>query len=204
MGTSAGAIMTTTTAKKRYTVQEFLALPDDGVERWLINGELRENEPELPGVPMTIRNRFHSSVMSNIAISIGIWRLLQPKPRGTILCGEAGIVFPPPIVDTFGVDVAYVSPEVNASQHAESQYLEGIPSLCVEIISRTDSYLKISEKTRRYFDGGVAIVWIINPYAQTVTVFTSDLHPMVYDINKQIPVHPSMPGYSPKVLDFFE
>ena len=36
------------------TADEFLALPDDGVERWLIHGEVRE-------FGMTIRNRWHSN-----------------------------------------------------------------------------------------------------------------------------------------------
>jgi hypothetical protein len=38
------------------TTEELLALPEDGKNRWLINGELREDS-------MTIRNWVHSSVV---------------------------------------------------------------------------------------------------------------------------------------------
>jgi hypothetical protein len=31
------------TPPREMTVDEFLAMPDDGVERWLIRGRLREN-----------------------------------------------------------------------------------------------------------------------------------------------------------------
>ena len=51
------------TASTLMTTEELLALPDDGVERWLIRGELREKHPPPEGPPMTVRNRFHSRVM---------------------------------------------------------------------------------------------------------------------------------------------
>jgi len=42
----------------KMTVEEFLELPDDGVERWLVDGEVRViGEPGEDG--MTIRNYMH-------------------------------------------------------------------------------------------------------------------------------------------------
>ncbi len=38
--------------KKLMTAEEFLALPDDGKERWLVRGEVFPREPS-----MTMRNR---------------------------------------------------------------------------------------------------------------------------------------------------
>ena len=48
------------------TTEEMLALPQNGVERWLIRGELRE-------VPMTVRNRRHSRLMARIAYLLESW-----------------------------------------------------------------------------------------------------------------------------------
>jgi ribosomal protein S27E len=42
------------------TMEQLLALPDDGVERWLIRGQLREKL-------MTYRNRWHSRIMVRVA-----------------------------------------------------------------------------------------------------------------------------------------
>ena len=53
------------------TAEEFLALPDDGMERDLIRGEIREK-------PMTRRNRDHSGVEAKIAALLIIWLLQQP------------------------------------------------------------------------------------------------------------------------------
>ena len=44
------------------TTEEMLALPDNGMERWLIDGELRER-------PMTVRNRFHRAAVSAVGQS---------------------------------------------------------------------------------------------------------------------------------------
>lgn len=46
----------------KMTTADMLALPENGVERWLIDGKLREK-------PMTVRNRFHSRTMMTIGIS---------------------------------------------------------------------------------------------------------------------------------------
>jgi hypothetical protein len=48
--------------KKLMTTEEFLALPDDGVERWLINGVVREF-----GDIMTRRNRHHGRLTARLA-----------------------------------------------------------------------------------------------------------------------------------------
>ena len=81
----------TATAPKIWTAEDLLAMPDDGIERWIIRGELREKQPEIPGATMTVRNRHHSSVMSYIAATIVIWLRTQPQPRGQVYCGEAGV-----------------------------------------------------------------------------------------------------------------
>jgi hypothetical protein len=54
------------------TAEEFLALPDDGVERWLIRGQLREKRPQPGAKPMTVRNRTHSSIMAQVTKFLGL------------------------------------------------------------------------------------------------------------------------------------
>ncbi len=50
---------------------------------------------------------------------------------------------------------------------------ESVSDFVVEIISPTDSYLKVSKKLREYFKAGVKVVWQIVPEEQTVYVYTS-------------------------------
>ncbi|HZU35196.1 MAG TPA: hypothetical protein VFA18_04785, partial [Gemmataceae bacterium] len=48
------------------TTEELLALPADGVDRWLIRGRLWEK-------PMTVRNRVHSRIMARVARLLDEW-----------------------------------------------------------------------------------------------------------------------------------
>ncbi|HEV3437722.1 MAG TPA: hypothetical protein VG122_10210 [Gemmata sp.] len=48
--------MSSASSVKLMTAEEFFALPDDGVERWLIRGELREKRD----TDMTRRSKSHS------------------------------------------------------------------------------------------------------------------------------------------------
>jgi Uma2 family endonuclease len=114
------------------TTEEMLALPDDGVERWLINGELREK-------PMTVRNRFHSALMASVVYVLKEWCHRQPAPRGAVLCGEAGVRLRRDPDLTVGVDVVYISAEVNARQTDETTLIDGAPVLAVEILSPNDT-----------------------------------------------------------------
>ena len=67
------------------TTEELLAIPEDGVRRWLIDGELRES-------PMTVRNRFHSQIMISVGTELKIWLRQQPNPRGQIHQKNVGLV----------------------------------------------------------------------------------------------------------------
>src|SRR5687767_9107874 len=91
------------------TTEELLALPDDGVRRWLIDGELRES-------PMTVRNRFHSRVLICVGTELELWLRQQPPPRGQILGGEAGVRILQKPDTTVGIDVVYVSHDVIVNQ----------------------------------------------------------------------------------------
>src|SRR4051794_38792812 len=97
------------TAATPMTTAELLALPENGMDRWLIAGELRER-------PMTLRNRFHSRIMVCGCTERKNWNRLQPPPRGQVLCGEAGVRLIQDPETTFGIDIIYVSPEVIVRQ----------------------------------------------------------------------------------------
>src|SRR5262249_28365498 len=121
-----GGIMATVTTPM--TTEEMLALPENGMERWLIAGELRER-------PMTIRNRFHSRAMICVGTELELWLRRQPLPRGQVLGGEAGVRLSRDPETTVGIDVVYVSAEVVVQQTGDSTLIDGVPTLVVEILS---------------------------------------------------------------------
>ena len=125
------------TAEKLMTLEEFEALPDDGVERHLIQGKLYECDSERVG-NVTIRNRFHTRVASKLCQHLENWIDQQAPPRGHVHVGEIGFVLRQNPDTRIGIDVAYVTAEVEAAQDEDRTVIVGIPTLAVEILSPSD------------------------------------------------------------------
>jgi Uma2 family endonuclease len=194
----------TATPPKLWTAEDLLAMPDDGVERWIIRGQLREKPSEFPEAQMTVRNRHHCELTVNVGTSIKTWLKTQPKPRGVVYAGELGVVLPGRS-STIGVDVAYATADVVAvKDDSKSTLLQGLLTLAVEILSPNDTIEQIREKTREYLDAGVPLVWVIEPDDQTVKVCRPGQPSETFNINQRLPEYPAMPGFSPTVADLFE
>jgi Uma2 family endonuclease len=189
------------TATSLMTAEEMLALPDDGTERWLIAGELRERSKERA---MTRRNRFHCRVTTRVAKFLDNWLDAQPGPRGQVLTGEAGVILKRDPDSSVGVDVTYVSAEVMAVQTEDSTQIEGIPTLVVEILSPSDTIEEVNEKIDTYLAARVPIVWIIDPYRRTVTVYQPDAEPKLYAVGSELTAEPHLPGFRVPVARLFE
>ena len=192
--------MSVATAPKLMTVEEFLALPDDGVERWLIRGELREKRD----TDMTMRNQTHSITEGRVTGYLFIWLLQQPLPRGEVVCGEAGFLLrrTPPTV-TAGVDVAFISADQADARTAGTTLIEGPAGLIAEILSPHDTTEEVAERVQEYLDCGVPVVWVINPYFRTLTVHRPDAEPILYNRTHLLAGDPELPGFSCPVADLF-
>jgi Uma2 family endonuclease len=198
--------MTTATAipPKVWTEEELLAMPDDGVERWIINGQLREQPSEFPEANVTVRNRHHSKIMSLVATALIVWTRTQPVPRGEVYCGEIGVRLPG-ATTTVGVDVVYVPGNVVASQDDDkTTLLDGVPTLAVEILSPNDVLENIEEKVDTYLAAGVPLVWVMSTHYRTVTIHRPGREPELFNVTHHIPAEPQMPGFTPAVIELFE
>jgi Uma2 family endonuclease len=178
------------------TAEEFLALPDnDGVDRELIRGELRER-------PMTYQNRRHSPTEARIAKLLGNWLDTQPEPRGEIASGEAGFLLRDDTDTIVGIDVAYVSHEV-VSRNPEGVVFKGPPVLAVEILSPSDTHEDIEDKLALYFSAGAPLVWIVNPRARTVEARRPDAEPVTFNASQDLTAEPRLPGFRVPVARLF-
>ena len=184
------------------TTETLLALPYDGVRRWLVDGELREES--VSESPMTLRNRFHSRLTTVVSTELEVWLRQQPKPRGQVLSGEAGVRLRRDPDTTAGIDVVYVSPEVMAAQTEETTLIEGVPTLVVEILSPNTTVEVLHEKLAMYQKAGVAIVWVVDPYDQTVKVHRAGVKPALFNADQELTGEPQLPGLRIPVARLFE
>jgi Uma2 family endonuclease len=169
------------------TTEEMLALPENGVDRELIRGQLREK-------PMTVRNRRHSRTEICIGTELENWRKSRPVPSGQVVGGEAGFRLSRDPDTTVGIDVAYVSAEVAAIE-PDAAYFEGPPVLAVEILSPSDTQRDIDEKVELFLEAGVAIVWVVNPRLRTITVYRPGAAPVLFSGTQEVTAEPHLPGF---------
>ena len=179
------------------TTEQFLALPDDGIERILIRGEVREK-------PMTRRNRFHTFVVTRVARILDQWLDSQPTPCGEVHTGEAGAILRHDPDSTVGIDVAYFSAETMARQNAQTTMIDGVPKLAVEVLSPSDKVEETTEKVNEYLCVGVELVWIIDPYFQTIQVHRRGYATVMFNNEQRITGAEILPGLDFSVIDVFQ
>lgn len=188
--------MTVSAAPRLMTTEQMLALPDDGVRRWLINGELRE-------MPMTVRNRWHSALTATVTYHLEHWRRSQPEPRGRVYSGEAGCRLRRDPDLTVGIDVVYTSPEMAAQNPDDTTLLDGVPVLVVEILSPSTTQESIDEKVDGYLQAGVPIVWVMDPHDRTVLIYRPGQDPEFVNARQELTAEPELPGFRVRVADLF-
>jgi Uma2 family endonuclease len=184
------------TTSSLMTAEELLALPDDGIDRELIRGELRES-------PMTTRGAPHCLAMTNLAFWLLNWLKQQPQPRGRLYTGDIRVrVRRNP--DTFvGVDLAYISADLAAQTAKNATFIDGIPVLTIEILSPNDTMEGITEKTNAYLDAGVPLVWEVDPFREVVAVHRPGALPEHFNSSQELTAEPYLPGLCITVAEIF-
>jgi Uma2 family endonuclease len=178
------------------TTEQLLAMPDDGVDRELIRGELRE-------IPMIKRNRFHTRTVSRLTYILERWLDSQPDPCGEVHTGEVGTILRRDPDSTVGIEVAYFSAETITRQTDQTTLIEGAPRLAVEVLSLSDEMGEIHEKVREYLSTGVEMVWIVDPYFKTIQVHRRAVAPVTYNREHRVDGGDVLPGLDFAVADVF-
>lgn len=184
------------TAAPNMTTEELLALPENGMERELIRGELRERE-------MTRRNRLHAATESRIVHVLRNWLDSQADFAADVLSGEAGSILAQNPDTTVGIDVALFSLDVLRQQTDQTRLVLGVPILAVEILSPNDKHEEIREKIVEYLRTGVALVWEVDPDFQTIRVHRKDHEPVMFNRNQTLTGEEILPGFEVPAADLF-
>jgi Uma2 family endonuclease len=185
---------------RKMTAEELLAMPDDGVERWLIRGELRENLES----DMNRRSPDHGRTTVSVGAALKNWVRSQPVPRGNVYGGDTIFRLRKESETTVGVDVAYISPDLESRTPRRAKIVEGVPVLVAEVLSPSDKHEDVTERVEEFLDVGVAIVWILDPDFDTVTVHRPNAKPQLFNRDQELSAEPHLPGFRVKVAELFE
>jgi Uma2 family endonuclease len=175
------------------TSEQYLALPDqydkngNRIKDELIAGEV---------VPMPPASRIHDLIKNRINELLIVY-LLGHKQLGLKSLVEIGAAVS--THDTFIPDVSVSSIQ---RLSVDGRVVRGAPELAIEVVSPYDKGKHLRRKVEAYLQGGSKTVWVINPDAKLVTVYsTGSIRELKGDQKVEDPL---LPGFSTPVSAFFE
>lgn len=169
------------------TLERFLERPDTKpASEYYGPGEVyRKPMPDHP----------HSRLQLFVAMLL--WQYLQAHPLGSV-GPEWRCIFGPPGQERAWVpDVVYVSyermPKGDAREHP---YVMTAPDIAIEVLSRSQPALRFARKLRFYLAHGVRLVWVLDPWQETITVFAPDAEERVLRPGDTLDGGDVLPGFS--------
>jgi Uma2 family endonuclease len=180
------------TQLRSMTADEFLAMPNDGVRRELVDGEIRE---------MTPAGWQHGRIAGNIAGELRAFIL--PRNLGMMATAEASYRLHADPDTLRAPDVSFVRRERFELVGDTPGFWPGAPDLAVEVISPSDRYSDVWEKISEYLDAGTAMVVVVDPPQRTVSVHRSRTDIAVLTEDDVLDGGDVVPGWTLPVRDIF-
>jgi len=106
-------------------------------------------------------------------------------------------------ITTVGIDLAYISEELSNQSPDDAFLIDGAPVLAVEILSPSDTHKDLVDKVQLYLESGVAVIWIVDPDLQNVTVYRPGTDAILLASSQEVIGDPELPGLRVRVADIF-
>lgn len=160
--------MTSPVAEKLITAEEFALMPDpEGACTELEAGKVVCMPP-----PSTIHGRF----VRRLALRLSAF--VEAGAFGEVFT-ESGYALSRNPDTVRGPDVSYLSNQRMSPQDLPSRgYVEGAPTLAIEVISPDERDDAVERKVGEYLDAGAERVWEVRPRLRTVTVHRTGQPPV--------------------------
>jgi Uma2 family endonuclease len=143
-------------AKKVWTDEEIMSLPDSGYSYELVNGELAMSPKNNPRHGRTC-----------IKISTRMETFAEKHNLGWVFDSNTG--FWMVNRNLRAPDVSFITTARLPQEH-EQGFFEGAPDLIVEVLSPTNRRGEMDERLRDFFESGTKLAWIINTDQQFAEV----------------------------------
>jgi Uma2 family endonuclease len=178
--------------EKRYTVEEFEALPDTkGVE--LLDGALVEK-------PV---GNAADVVTGNLFLLLGPF--VRQHRLGTVHGPEAGYVLVPGRVERVRKpDLSVVARGRYPEDGPPQGYARLAPDFAFESVSPKDYANAVQEKVEEYLRAGVRLVWVAYPPARVVLAFRPDGSAQRFAAADELKADDLFPGFACRTADLFE
>lgn len=149
-------------AARLVTADELFWMPDDGLRRELVDGEVRVMTPA--GGP-------HGKVAGRIASRLGPY--VEAHGLGEIFIAETGFRLASNPDTVLAPDLSFVRRERLEDMGESEGFISGPPDLAVEVVSPSDSFSDVEEKVSKWLDAGCRVVVVVNPRTRSTFIYRS-------------------------------
>lgn len=182
--------MATTTQSRTVEDLERFGAPEG---RWeLIDGELVEMSPG---------SEDHGAY--GLAVGSAMLTFSAPRGLGRTFGADTGFVVAddPPTIRV--PDAAFVRAERLPVGRDRRRFLRVLPDIAVEVISPSDRPGDVIAKVAMWLNAGVALMWLVDPEMETVTVFERGQAPRLLTIDQTLDGGDILPGFELPVRSIF-
>jgi Uma2 family endonuclease len=173
------------------TADDLLMMPDRGMRRELVRGEVREMAP--PGEE-------HSEIATELARLLG--NHVRAHALGKVY-SELGFRIASDPDTVLIPDVSFVRAERISQGPPNRGYRSEAPDLAIEVLSPGDSADEVEEKVFAWLLAGSRMVVVVNPRRHTATVYRSFKEVVVLSKNDAIDGGDVVPGWRLPLRELF-
>jgi Uma2 family endonuclease len=168
------------------TADELLGLPEDGWRYELVRGELQKMSPT---------GGRHGEVSMELYVSLGAF--VKQHRLGRVYGADTGFTITRGPDTVRCPDAAFVRSE---RVIRTAKFIERTPDAVFEVISPSDRYSEVEEKTRQWLRAGAAVVVLIDPDTETVRIHRTGSTVTVNDV---IEIDDVIPGWRLPLSELF-
>jgi Uma2 family endonuclease len=170
------------------TADELLAMPKDGMQHELVNGEL------ITMVPAGYR---HGTVGGDIHGHL--WNYVRAQRLGKVTTSETGYILSRNPDTVRCPDVAFVRTERDVDERG---LFAGAPDLAVEVMSPNDRFSDVVAKVAEYLRAGTSVVIVVDPQKQVAWSY-SESEQRTFTICDALEAPDVLPGWSLPLRELF-
>lgn len=172
------------------TAEELFALPDDSYRYELQAGLLVQEPPPMPR---------HGRVQ----IRLGALLEAKAAASGAVVIGHFGLILGRRPDTVRAPDLAVFTIEQAKGLDPDRPH-EGAPALVIEILSPSNRPGDMHAKVADYLAAGAAVVWVVDPWSQTVRIYRTLLGPRILRETDRLDGGDALPDLDLCVRDLFQ
>jgi len=133
-----------------------------------------------------------------------LWHFVTTRKLGLVFGAETGFIIRRDPDTVRAADTEFVSNERLKKHGRPSRgFYPVAPDLAVEVLSPDERRDDIDAKFEEWFSGGARMVWYVNPWRKTVTVYRSLRDIRILTERDSLDGEDVVPGFSWPVADIF-